>query len=153
MIRQRGAAVFSILENMNPPLLAEHLLDKREIMPAGGQCELVLSCFIRAYGYSANRIRSLVLSGPWYGDMLVDILFEEKGGNKSFKIVTGNRRRTSDLAPDMFSSGIVDVIEPQTPEEIHLAGTMAELYSRGFIADWGMYYMDKPVRRVVSFPN
>ncbi len=122
MIRQRGAAVFSILENMNPPLLAEHLLDKREIMPAGGQCELVLSCFIRAYGYSANRIRSLVLSGPWYGDMLVDILFEEKGGDKSFKIVTGNRRRTSDLAPDMFSSGIVDVIEPQTPEEIDIEG-------------------------------
>ncbi len=54
--------------------------------------------------------------------MLVDILFEEKGGNKSFKIVTGNRRRTSDLAPDMFSSGIVDVIEPQTPEEIDIEG-------------------------------
>ncbi len=125
MIKWTGTDRFAITRNAKAALLADYSFNSQAIMPAAGQCELLLSCFSRAYGYSANRIRSIAFSGAWSNDKTVDILFEKKGDEKNFRIITGNMRRTSDNKPDIFTSGTLGVVEMNVPDRVDVEAIIA----------------------------
>jgi acyl transferase domain-containing protein/acyl-CoA synthetase (AMP-forming)/AMP-acid ligase II/acyl carrier protein len=118
MIKKTGPDRFSITLNKKSPLLGNYVFNGLPVMPAAGQCELLLSCFSRTYGYTANRIRSIAFSGPWTINKSMDILFKKKGNEKNFRVITGKMRRTSDKKPNIFTSGTLGVLETNVPDRI-----------------------------------
>jgi acyl transferase domain-containing protein/acyl-CoA synthetase (AMP-forming)/AMP-acid ligase II/acyl carrier protein len=120
MIKRTGPDRFSLKLNKKAPLLQDNRINDNPVMPAAGQCELLLSCFSRAYGYSANWIRSIAFSGPWTSEKPVDVLFEKKGEEKSFQVVTGKKRRASDKTPTVFTSGTLGVLEANVQNRVDI---------------------------------
>ena len=125
MIKKTGPDRFAITLNKKTPLLGNYVFNGLPVMPAAGQCELLLSCFSRTYGYTANRIRAIAFSGSWTINRSMDILFTKKGNEKNFRVITGKMRRTSDKKPNIFTSGTLGVLETNVPDRIDVETIIA----------------------------